>query len=84
MRLSLIDQSPRAAGQSVEDALRASLLRAAAADRAGLHRVWFAEHHRHAAFVADRPLDLAAATLVTTESVRVGSGGVLVRPPPPG
>lgn len=78
MRLSLLDQSPRRPEDAVGDALRASVGRAVLAEELGLHRVWYAEHRRHAAFVGSSPLTLAAAAAQATSTVRVGTGGVLI------
>lgn len=78
MRLSLLDQSPRRTGQSIGDALRASIERAALAQALGFQRIWFAEHRHHGAFVGGSPLTLAAAALQSTSSIRIGSGGVLI------
>lgn len=78
MRLSLLDQSPRGAGQSVGDVLRSSIDRAELAESLGFRRVWFAEHRRHGAFAGGSPLTLTAAALARTSSIRIGSGGVLI------
>lgn len=76
-RLSLLDQSPAGpAGHAA--AIQASVRRARLAEELGLARIWFAEHHGHAAFAGTSPLVLAAAALGATETVRVGTGGVLV------
>lgn len=76
-RLSLLDQSPTGPdGPSA--AIQASVRRARLAEELGLTRIWFAEHHRHAAFAGASPLVLAAAALGVTASIRVGTGGVLV------
>ena len=44
-RLSVLDQSPIAAGSTAADALRNTLDLARTADRQGYHRYWLAEHH---------------------------------------
>lgn len=76
VRLSLLDQSP-AGVDGPGAAIRASVRRAALAERTGLHRIWFAEHHGHAAFAGSSPLVLASAALASTGTIRVGTGGVL-------
>lgn len=78
MRLSLLDQSPRYPEQTVGDALRASITRTELAESLGFERVWFAEHRNHGAFVGSSPLTLASAALQVTQTIRVGSGGVLI------
>ena len=45
MKLSILDQSPIASGQTAEQALKDSLLLAQEGDRLGYSRVWFTEHH---------------------------------------
>lgn len=78
MRLSLLDQSPLRLGGSVGEALRASIERAVLAEELGLHRIWYAEHRHHAAFVGSSPLTLATAAAQATSTLRVGTGGVLI------
>lgn len=78
MRLSLLDQSPRYPEQTVGEALHASIARTELAESLGFERVWFAEHRHHGAFVGSSPLTLASAALQATQTIRVGSGGVLI------
>lgn len=83
MRLSILDQTPRGTDQSIEDAWAASLARVALVEALGFHRLWFAEHHGHAAFAGDAPLVLAQAALEASSTLRVGTGGVLLAFHPP-
>ncbi|MDQ7863177.1 hypothetical protein RCO48_25430 [Peribacillus frigoritolerans] len=45
MKLSILDQSPIATGQSAQEALQASLQLAQEGDRLGYSRIWLTEHH---------------------------------------
>lgn len=76
--LSVLDLVPVRAGQSSAQALHATLELAVAADRLGLRRYWFAEHHNMPAVASTTPPVLAAAAAARTERIRVGSGGVML------
>ncbi|MBS1877481.1 MAG: LLM class flavin-dependent oxidoreductase [Acidobacteria bacterium] len=78
MRLSVLDQSPVADNASPGEALRNSIDLARAAERAGYHRYWLAEHHRMPALACASPEVLIAAIAGATERIRVGSGGIML------
>ncbi|WP_309107909.1 LLM class flavin-dependent oxidoreductase [Arthrobacter sp.] len=78
MRLSVLDQSPVAAGQTRAAAIRETVALAEAAEQAGFHRFWVAEHHDSPGFAGTTPLVLAMAVLDATADLQVGSGGVLL------
>jgi luciferase family oxidoreductase group 1 len=76
--LSILDLVPITAGSTPGTALRNSLELAQAAERAGYHRYWAAEHH-------NLPGIGSAATSVVigyiaggTQKIRVGSGGIML------
>jgi len=77
-RLSVLDQSPIGIGGTAAQALRASVALAEQADRLGYHRYWVAEHHGAAGFAGVAPEILAARLLDATETLRIGTGGVLL------
>lgn len=78
MRLSILDYVPVDEGLEAQDALAASLRLAQTADAAGLHRYWFSEHHGMPAAVSSAPEVMIARTAAATETIRLGSGGVLL------
>jgi luciferase family oxidoreductase group 1 len=77
-RLSVLDQSPVAAGETASDALAKTLDLARLVDRLGYHRLWLAEHHCTPAVAGVAPEVLIGPVALATERIRVGSGGVLL------
>jgi len=77
-RLSVLDQSPIAAGTTAADALRNTLDLARAADALGYHRYWLAEHHASRSLAGVAPEALIGPVALATERIRVGSGGVML------
>lgn len=78
MKLSIVDISTVLPGETRRDALLHSIDLAQHAERLGYERIWLAEHHG-AAFVAGRaPEVLIAAIAAHTNTIRVGSGSVLL------
>ncbi|HHL4077983.1 MsnO8 family LLM class oxidoreductase [Burkholderia sola] len=78
-RLSVLDKSPIAPGETAADALARSVSLARFADAAGYHRYWLAEHHNTAALACPSPEILIAHVLAQTRRIRVGSGGVMLQ-----
>src|SRR5690242_5655993 len=78
MRLSVLDLVPVRSDQTTGDALAATRGLAQAADRAGYHRYWLAEHHNMPAVAATNPPLLIALVAAATRRIRVGSGGVML------
>ena len=79
MRLSIVDLGQVPAGGTCADALAHSVRLAQAAERAGYHRYWIAEHHgRGETFASSNPEVIVAAIAGATSTIRVGSGGVLL------
>ncbi|CAE6823283.1 MULTISPECIES: LLM class flavin-dependent oxidoreductase [Paraburkholderia] len=78
-RLSVLDKSPIAAGESAVDALARSVALARAADAWGYHRYWLAEHHNSTGLACPTPEILIAHLLAHTQRIRVGSGGVMLQ-----
>ncbi len=77
-RLSVLDQSPVPEGTSVSKALENTVDLARAAERLGYTRYWLAEHHGSAGLAGSAPEILIAHVAANTESIRVGSGGVML------
>lgn len=78
MRLSVLDQSPIRKGGSPIDAVRESIELAKRCERLGYHRYWVAEHHSSQGLADASPEILIARIAAETESIRVGSGGVML------
>jgi luciferase family oxidoreductase group 1 len=78
VKLSVLDQSPVPAGARPEDALQNTIDLARAAERAGYHRYWLAEHHNTRGLAGPAPEVMVATVAAATERIRVGSGGVML------
>jgi luciferase family oxidoreductase group 1 len=78
MRLSVLDQSPIAEGQSGAEALANTVDLARHAEALGYERYWLAEHHATPALACAAPEVLIAAVGQNTQTIRVGSGGVML------
>jgi luciferase family oxidoreductase group 1 len=78
MLLSVLDQSPIPEGSSGAQALRNTIDLAQLADELGYHRYWVAEHHGGPMLAGPSPEALIGPIASATESIRVGSGGVML------
>lgn len=76
--VSVLDLVPVRTGQTSAQAIAASLHLAARADALGYRRYWFAEHHNMPAVASTTPPVLIAAAAGRTQSIRLGSGGVML------
>jgi luciferase family oxidoreductase group 1 len=77
-RLSVLDQSPIAAGSTGGDALHRSIDLARHAESLGYHRYWVAEHHGTPMLACAAPEVLIGPIADATTKLRVGSGGVML------
>jgi len=78
MLLSVLDQSPIAAGSTGAQALHNTIDLARLADELGYHRYWVAEHHGGPMLAGPSPEVLIGPIAAATDSIRVGSGGVML------
>lgn len=78
VKLSIVDQSPVSSGSTAADALQNSIELAKLADRLGYERYWIAEHHAMETLASPAPEVLMARIATETQSIRVGSGAVLL------
>lgn len=78
LKLGILDLCKRGRSLSAGEALRGTLSLAMEADRLGYHRYWVAEHHVEDSAEAC-PEVLIPLIAGSTERMRVGSGGVLLR-----
>jgi luciferase family oxidoreductase group 1 len=78
MRFSVLDQSPIPEGLTGVDALRNTIDLAQLVDRLGYHRYWVAEHHGGPMLAGAAPEVLIGPIASATQTIRVGSGGVML------
>ncbi|HXR55290.1 MAG TPA: LLM class flavin-dependent oxidoreductase [Casimicrobiaceae bacterium] len=78
MKLSVLDQSTAAEGESQDLAIRQTLALARHCEALGYHRYWVSEHHASDSIVGTAPEVLMAAIAATTTRIRVGSAGVML------
>lgn len=76
--LSILDLAPVTQGTTGQEALRAAVEVAQAAEGAGYKRYWFAEHHLAPGVASSAPAVLSAIVAGQTSRIRVGSGAVLL------
>ncbi len=77
-RLSLLDRARTRAGEPDAAALRATVARAASAERLGFGRFWVAEHHGVPGIAGAAPAVLLGAVSAATSTIRLGSAGVML------
>ncbi len=78
MRLSILDQAPISSNQTPQDALQESLRLAQAGEQLGYTRYWIAEHHDIAGLACSAPEVMLAYIGANTNTIRIGSGAVLL------
>lgn len=78
IKLGVLDQSPIRDGGNAATALNETLELAKACERLGYCRYWLAEHHNTKAFAGSTPEVLIARVASVTNTIRVGSGGVML------
>src|SRR4051794_17242752 len=78
MKLCVLDQSPIPSGARPEDALRNPVDLAQRAERLRYSRYWLAEHHNALGLAGPAPEVMVATVAAATQSIRVGSGGVML------
>ncbi|MGB1251383.1 MAG: LLM class flavin-dependent oxidoreductase [Candidatus Promineifilaceae bacterium] len=78
MKLSILDQSPIRHGGTAHDAVTETIALAQAGEKWGYERFWIAEHHNTNSLASSAPEVLLAAVGAHTNSIRLGSGGVML------
>ena len=78
LELSVVDQSPIRVGESAGQALRDTIALAVAVEKLGYQRYWLAEHHSAPNYAGTSPEILIGQVAAHTNSIRVGSGGVML------
>ena len=78
MKISVVDQSPIFSNSNADEAIKETRDLAKYCDSLGLNRFWLAEHHGSTSFAGCSPEILIPSLAAQTESIRVGSGGVML------
>src|SRR3954468_23772760 len=78
MKLGVLDQSPIPSGVPPEQALKNTIDLARNAERFGYTRYWLGEHHNTRGLAGPAPEVMIATVAAATQSIRVGSGGVML------
>jgi luciferase family oxidoreductase group 1 len=78
MKLSVLDQSMLSENGTAATAIAETVALAQQIDRLGYHRLWLSEHHNMSILQGSTPEVLLAAIGAQTQSLRIGSGGVML------
>ncbi len=76
--LSVLDHSPIRDGGTATQAINESIELAKHVENLGYHRFWVSEHHNHDGLAGVSPEILMTRIASATDSIRVGSGGVML------
>lgn len=76
--LSVLDQSTASAGAPEPQAIRDTVELAQYCEELGYKRFWVSEHHNHPTILGTAPEILMAAIAQATDSIRIGSAGVML------
>lgn len=77
-KFSLLDLAPVPEGHDVRDALTNSAKLAQAAEKAGYHRYWVAEHHNMIGIASSATSVLIGHLASVTSTMRIGAGGIML------
>ena len=75
---SVLDLAPVVDGSSVSEALNQSIALAVATEQLGYQRFWLAEHHNMPGIASSSPAVMIGQVARATETIRVGSGGIML------
>lgn len=76
--LSVLELAPVGQGSTPAAALRSSVDLARLAERLGYRRLWVAEHHNMPGIASSSPPVLIAHLAASTDTLRIGAGGVML------
>ncbi|MCB0868257.1 MAG: LLM class flavin-dependent oxidoreductase [Solirubrobacterales bacterium] len=77
-KLSVLDLVPVIEGSDAVQAFANSTELVKAVEKLGFHRHWVAEHHNMTGIASSNPAVIIAHLAAATETIRVGSGGVML------
>ncbi|GAB5451603.1 MAG: LLM class flavin-dependent oxidoreductase [Halioglobus sp.] len=78
LKLSVLDQSLARSAEEAPTALQETLQMARWCEQLGYHRFWVSEHHAFPSVAGSAPEVLLAAIGAATQSIRIGSGGIML------
>ena len=78
-KLGILDQSPVFPGNTATQALQQTIRLAQKAEEWGYNRFWVSEHHDTEELAGSSPEILISHLLARTNSIRIGSGGVMLQ-----
>ncbi|GAB3068938.1 LLM class flavin-dependent oxidoreductase [Salinicoccus sesuvii] len=78
MKLGILDQMPKPKGMTAEQTAAHTIELAQLAESLGYGRYWFAEHHATRGMISSAPEVMMAAVASQTQTIKVGSGGILM------
>ncbi len=76
--LSILDLAIVGKGESVREALDATVAVAQLAEERGYRRIWYAEHHNMSSIASSATSVLIAHVASQTTSIRLGAGGIML------
>ncbi|HET6242339.1 MAG TPA: LLM class flavin-dependent oxidoreductase, partial [Arthrobacter sp.] len=76
--LSILDLATIGKGQTAAESFAGSVAMAQLAEELGYRRVWYAEHHNMSGIASSATSVLIAHIGARTESIRLGSGGIML------
>ncbi|MUG69968.1 MULTISPECIES: LLM class flavin-dependent oxidoreductase [Paenibacillus] len=79
IKLSMLDQTPILLEETPSQAFRHTIELARLAEQLGYYRFWVSEHHDSDRVAGTSPEVLISHLLAKTESLRIGSGGVMLQ-----
>lgn len=78
MKLGVLDQMAQPKGLTAEETVAQTIEMAQYVESLGYERYWFAEHHATKGMVSSSPEIMMAAVAAKTNTLKVGSGGILL------
>ena len=78
LKLSVLDQSLARSADQASTALQETLAMARWCEQLGYERFWVSEHHAFPAVAGSAPEVLLAALGAATQTIRIGSGGIML------
>ncbi len=78
IKFSILELAPVREDKSVEFSLKHALAIAQHAEKLGYERIWLAEHHNMDGIASSATSVLIGYILANTQSIRIGSGGIML------
>ena len=78
MQISILEQSVSVEGKPQSNTIQDSINLAVKAEMLGYKRFWVSEHHNHPTIIGSAPEVLMAAIASKTETIRIGSAGIML------